>query len=67
MKLVLACLVLLSLTSCVIGLDSHSSQSGDYVSQESMRQIAAGKSSDFVLAILGEPTSKVTLEAGVEI
>jgi len=60
-------LVAFGLCGCIINTGSHSEQSGKYVSQQSFEQISPGKSKEFVLAVLGEPTSKTPLSDGTEI
>jgi outer membrane protein assembly factor BamE (lipoprotein component of BamABCDE complex) len=57
----------LALGACIINAHSHTERSGLYVSAETLRQIEPGRSRDYVLALLGEPTSRTTLDAGVEI
>lgn len=57
----------LTLSGCLIHSSSRSSYSGTFVSDTTMRQITPGTTSDFVLATLGPPTSRSTLDDGSEI
>ncbi len=61
--------VLLSalLCGCVISSSGRASHSGQYVSAATFEQIEAGKSKEYVLALLGDPTTKTSLDDGVEI
>jgi outer membrane protein assembly factor BamE (lipoprotein component of BamABCDE complex) len=66
--LVMALFVMLSGCGPVVSSDSSYKRTGEYVGRSSYAQIRPGKSSDdFVVATLGEPTSKSTLEDGSEI
>ena len=63
--LLLACL---PLAGCVvIDSDSHTETSGTQISPTTLAQVEPGKSADFVLALLGEPSSRTTLADGTEI
>jgi outer membrane protein assembly factor BamE (lipoprotein component of BamABCDE complex) len=57
----------MGLCGCIINTGSHSAHSGNYVSAQTFEQISPGKSKDFVLALLGEPTTKTPLSDGSEI
>ena len=53
---------------CLVNSHSRTSYSGRYVGPETMAQIEPGTTrQDFVLATLGEPTSKNRLDDGSEI
>ncbi|MBK7643155.1 MAG: outer membrane protein assembly factor BamE [Planctomycetes bacterium] len=56
----LCCALLLSfgLSGCLIGANSHSEKTGRYVSHETLAQIQPGREEEFVLSLLGEPTSR---------
>jgi outer membrane protein assembly factor BamE (lipoprotein component of BamABCDE complex) len=66
---VLPATALLALASagCIIKADSHVHRSGCDISRETLGQIEPGKKQDFVLALLGEPSTKTTLEGETEI
>lgn len=53
--------------ACVINADSHVEHTGKHVSAQTFEQIQPGKKQDFVLALLGEPTTRTALEGGTEI
>lgn len=55
------------LGGCLINSDSSSSISGRYVSEQTLSTIEAGKTSDYVTAVLGEPSQKNSLGDGTEI
>ncbi|MBL8861353.1 MAG: outer membrane protein assembly factor BamE [Planctomycetes bacterium] len=55
------------LSACIINVDSHSVRTGRYVSAETLRQIEPGRTQDYVLALIGDPSSKSQLENGIEI
>jgi outer membrane protein assembly factor BamE (lipoprotein component of BamABCDE complex) len=63
----LASLVALELGSCVINTGSHREISGRYIGDQTFEQISPGKNKEFVLAVLGEPSSKTPLSDGTEI
>jgi outer membrane protein assembly factor BamE (lipoprotein component of BamABCDE complex) len=71
MKLPLIVLGTLSLTllpGCLVSSSSNTTISGHDVSPKMMAQIEPGKTrKDFVLATLGEPTTKTPLEDGSEV
>lgn len=54
-------------SACVIASDSDTSVSGRYVSETTLAAIEPGKTSDYAMAILGEPSQKSVLKDGVEI
>lgn len=62
-------LVLVGLgASCVVvQSDSRTHYSGRYVSESTLAQVTPGKTQDFVLAVIGEPSSRTTLDDGGEI
>jgi outer membrane protein assembly factor BamE (lipoprotein component of BamABCDE complex) len=62
-----AVLIALGTASCVINTGSHSDTSGKFIGQQTLDQITPGKSKDFVLAVLGEPTTRTPLSDGTEI
>jgi outer membrane protein assembly factor BamE (lipoprotein component of BamABCDE complex) len=62
-----AALLASTLSSCIISSKGHTSHSGQFVSNETFEQIEVGRPQDYVLAILGEPTTKNPLEDEVEI
>jgi len=67
-RVALLLLLTLSSTSCVIvHSDKGVNRTGDYVSPRTLEQIKTGVSAEYVLAILGSPTTKSELENGTEI
>ena len=60
-------LLAFTLSGCIVSSNGRSSQSGQYVSPKTFEQIEVGKSKDFVLAVLGPPTSRSSLEDGEEV
>jgi outer membrane protein assembly factor BamE (lipoprotein component of BamABCDE complex) len=46
------------LNGCVIDTSSHSEHSGKHVGPETLEQIQPGRSQDYVLALLGDPTTR---------
>jgi outer membrane protein assembly factor BamE (lipoprotein component of BamABCDE complex) len=54
-------------SGCIIHADSHVHRTGVEVSRETLAQVEPGRKKDFVIALLGEPTSRTTLEGGTEI
>lgn len=62
-----ASLVTLGLNGCVINTGSHRETSGRYIGEQTFEQVSPGKSKEFVLAVLGEPSSKTPLSDGTEI
>ncbi len=53
--------------SCLINTSSHSDVSGKYVSPDTVAQIQPGKSEAYVLALIGEPSSRIMLDDGTQI
>ena len=67
-RISLAPLILcLSLAGCVIDTSSHNERSGKYVSHETLEQIQPGRTSEFVLALLGEPSSRSQADGKTEV
>lgn len=59
---------LLGLAGCLVSSDSHTSQSGKYVSDRTWRQIDEGETSAaWVEATLGEPSERKRMDDGTEI
>src|SRR5262249_4578870 len=54
-------------SSCIITSNAHTSRSGKYVSAETLAHVEPGKSQEYVIAVLGDPTSKTSLSDGTEI
>jgi outer membrane protein assembly factor BamE (lipoprotein component of BamABCDE complex) len=57
----------LTLSSCIINANSHTSRSGKYISHETLTRVEPGKNVDYVQAVLGDPSSKTKLIDGTEI
>lgn len=57
----------LLLPGCIIHADSHVHRTGIEISRQTLAQVEPGRKKDFVLALLGEPTSRSVLEGGTEI
>ena len=53
--------------ACIINVDSHSERSGRYDSSSTLQQVEHGSTQSYVLALLGEPTSRTKVEGGTEI
>ena len=67
-KITLAALpLLLALSGCIVHADSRVHRSGRVVGPQTVAQIVPGKRKDFVVALLGEPTSTTPLAGGTEI
>jgi outer membrane protein assembly factor BamE (lipoprotein component of BamABCDE complex) len=59
---------LLGLSGCLVSSDTHTSQSGKYVSDRTWRQIDEGETSAaWVEATLGEPSERKRMDDGTEI
>ncbi len=60
MKLLLPSVLLLCscLPGCIIDTSSHSEHSGRRVGPETLEQLQPGRSQEFVLALLGDPTTR---------
>ena len=54
-------------SGCIINTGSHVEQSGRQISTQTLGEVQPGRKMDFVLALLGEPTSKSPLSGGMEI
>lgn len=66
--LVLAAVTLcLALAGCIVHVGSRTERTGRYVGVETLAQVQPGKSRDYALALLGEPSSKTAVEGGTEI
>lgn len=64
-SLALACA---PLAGCVIvNADSHTKYEGRYVSDETLTQIQRGATQEYVLALIGEPSSRTDLSDGTSI
>ncbi len=57
----------LAAPACVISAGSDTEVSGQYVSQTTLDRIEPGKDKAYVLALIGEPSSKSKLDDGTEI
>lgn len=56
------------LSGCLVNSSTRTTYSGRHISPETVKQIEPGKTkSDFVLATLGDPTSKNKLDDGSEV
>ncbi len=60
----LALASLSALGGCIIGSSSKTETEGVYVGPETVAQITPGSTQGYVLALLGEPTSKVEIGDG---
>ena len=59
---------LVLLPGCLVNTSSRTEYSGKFISAETIKQIEPGKSKeDFVLAVLGSPTTKTPLTDGSEV
>lgn len=71
MRLIVACALgssLFVLSGCLVRSSSRTEYSGRYIGAETVRQIEPGKSKeDFVLAVLGSPSSKTQVADGSEV
>ena len=65
--LLLALAPALLLPGCLIGRNSKTEVHGTYVGPETIAQIEPGKSASYVVALLGEPSSKTRLDDGGEL
>lgn len=66
-QLLLAALALTAFPACIINANSHTTRSGKYISAETVQRLEPGKDQDYVLALLGDPSSRQTLSDGTEI
>ena len=64
---ILAAAALITCPSCLIGSDTSTTQSGKFVSDETLATIDTGMSQDDVRAVLGTPTSEVTMSDGAQL
>lgn len=55
------------LSACIVNVDSHSERSGRYVSSATLQQVEPGRTQSYVLALLGEPSTRTKVEGGTEI
>lgn len=55
------------LPGCLIGSHSRTENVGRYVSQTTLSQIQPGKSKEYVLALIGEPTTRTTVDEHTEL
>ncbi len=65
--LALSLATFVALPACIINVGTKTERTGRYVSSETLRQVEPGRSQDYVLALLGEPTSRTKLEPGGEV
>jgi outer membrane protein assembly factor BamE (lipoprotein component of BamABCDE complex) len=63
----LALVLCLGLSGCLIGSRSRTHHEGRYVSQETLAQIETGRSKAYVLALIGEPSEKKTVDEHTEL
>jgi len=54
-------------SSCLFGVETDVSSSGRYVSVETLARIQPGESTEFVVALLGDPNEKLTSASGNQI
>ena len=57
----------IGLSGCLIGSHTRTENSGQFVSENTLAQIQPGKDKSYVVALAGEPTSKVAVDASTEI
>lgn len=63
-----AFLSLAAMSGCLVNSSTRTEYSGRYISPKTIEQIEAGKTKEeFVMAILGGPTSKTPLSDGAEV
>ncbi|HTF87647.1 MAG TPA: outer membrane protein assembly factor BamE [Planctomycetota bacterium] len=55
------------LPGCLIGSKTSSQNSGKFVSQNTLAQIEPGKDKSYVVALIGDPTSKTKLDDSSEL
>lgn len=67
LSLALAILASTTQSSCILNANSRTKVTGRYVSAETLRQIEPGKTQEYVIALLGDPTTRTKLADGVEI
>jgi len=66
-SMAVAATIALAASSCIINTGSHTKRTGSYISQQTFEQVAPGKKKEFVVAVLGEPSTKTSLSDGTEI
>jgi outer membrane protein assembly factor BamE (lipoprotein component of BamABCDE complex) len=52
---------------CILNVDSHRERQGRYVSSATLAQIEPGRSTEYVRALLGEPSSRTVVDGDIEI
>jgi len=62
-----ALLLCASLSGCLIGSSSRTEHTGIYVSEKTLAQIQPGKDKSYVIALIGDPETKHTLDDGSEL
>lgn len=63
-RLALALSLPLALSGCLINSDSKTETSGRQISEQTLSKVEPGHSESYVLALLGEPSSKTPTELG---
>lgn len=66
-SLVLIVALAFSLSSCLIRSDSKTESSGRQISEQTFSKVKPGHSEEYVLALLGEPSTKTPPELGTEV
>ena len=66
---VLACSAILCalMSSCLIGSSSRTENTGKYVSENTLSQIQPGQDKAYVIALIGEPSSRTAIDDTTEI
>lgn len=54
----------LSLQSCLVSANSHKTHKGRFVGDETLARIQPGSTQEYVLALIGEPSTRTTLSDG---
>jgi outer membrane protein assembly factor BamE (lipoprotein component of BamABCDE complex) len=67
LPLVTASLLVLGLAGCIATNSSNTNIAGKAVSADVFDQIQPGKTKDFVVGLLGEPSKKITEDNGSEV
>jgi outer membrane protein assembly factor BamE (lipoprotein component of BamABCDE complex) len=65
--LVLGVLAFSSASCAVLSSSSHTERSGNYIGEETLRQVQPGHSQEYVRALFGDPTSRSAVSEGVEL
>jgi outer membrane protein assembly factor BamE (lipoprotein component of BamABCDE complex) len=66
--LAILCAGILGLSGCLVGGSSSVHREGSYISEDTLRQVEPGKTSEsWVLATLGKPTEKSEIANGYEL